>query len=138
MGVSPVNCPSIAAVGNDAIVALDSAANDVPKLQGARSTDAGDSFAAHVVVHEGEAVQGRPDVALDDKQAWVAWLREDARGQSLWLERYAPALSRELQRKQVAARGSSSRRDMLCQYVWIAGVAVSLNKTNSATHQANE
>src|SRR3546814_7949569 len=50
-----------------------------------------------------EAVQGRPDVALDDKQAWVAWLREDASGQSLWLARYAPDLSRELSRTQVAA-----------------------------------
>src|SRR3546814_16337925 len=50
-----------------------------------------------------EAVQGRPDVALDDKQAWVAWLREDASGQSLWLARYAPDLSRELSRPQVAA-----------------------------------
>src|SRR3546814_6361394 len=61
------------------------------------------SFAAPVVVDEGEAVQGRPDVALDDKQAWVAWLREDASGQSLWLARYAPDLSRELSRTQVAA-----------------------------------
>src|SRR3546814_1792158 len=77
----PVNGPAIAAAGNDAIVAWYSAANDVPKLQVARSTDAGDSFAAPVVVDEGEAVQGRPDVALDDKQAWVAWLREDASGQ---------------------------------------------------------
>src|SRR3546814_15394296 len=61
------------------------------------------SFAAPVVVDEGEAVQGRPDVALDDKQAWVALLREDASGQSLWLARYAPDLSRELSRTQVAA-----------------------------------
>src|SRR3546814_8407524 len=99
----PVNGPAIAAVGNDAIVAWYSAANDVPKLQVARSTDAGDSFAAPVVVDEGEAVQGRPDVALDDKQAWVAWLREDASGQSLWLARYAPDLSRALSRTQVAA-----------------------------------
>src|SRR3546814_1114580 len=91
----PVNGPAIAAAGNDAIVAWYSAANDVPKLQVARSTDAGDSFAAPVVVDEGEAVQGRPDVALDDKQAWVAWLREDASGQSLWLARYAPDLRSE-------------------------------------------
>src|SRR3546814_6347875 len=55
----PVNGPAIAAAGNDAIVAWYSAANDVPKLQVARSTDAGDSFAAPVVVDEGEAVQGQ-------------------------------------------------------------------------------
>src|SRR3546814_6876492 len=99
----PVKGPASAAAGNDAVVAWYSAANDVPKVQVARSTDAGDSFAAPVVVDEGEAVQGRPDVALDDKQAWVAWLREDASGQSLWLARYAPDLSRELSRTQVAA-----------------------------------
>lgn len=99
----PVNGPAIAATGNDAVVAWYSAADDVPKLQLARSADAGDSFAAPVVVDEGEAVQGRPDVALDAKQAWVAWLREDAGGQSLWLARYTPDLSRELSRTQVAA-----------------------------------
>lgn len=99
----PVNGPAIAATGNDAVVAWYSAADDVPKLQIARSADAGDSFAAPVVVDEGEAVQGRPDVALDAKQAWVAWLREDGNGQSLWLARYAPDLSRELSRTQVAA-----------------------------------
>src|SRR3546814_21002697 len=104
----PVNGPAIAAAGNDAILAWYIAANDVPKLQVARSTDAGDSFAAPVVVDEGEAVQGRPDVALDDKQAWVAWLREDASGQSLWLARYAPDLSRELSRTPVAAPDRTS------------------------------
>jgi hypothetical protein len=99
----PVNGPAVAAAGNDAVVAWYSAANDVPKLQLARSADAGDSFGAPVVVDEGEAVQGRTDVALDAKQAWVAWLREDAGAQSLWLARYAPDLSRELSRTQVAA-----------------------------------
>lgn len=103
MGGCPVNGPAIAATGNDAVVAWYSAAGDAPKLQLARSMDAGDSFAAPVVVDEGEAVQGRPDVALDAKQAWVAWLREDGNGQSLWLARYAPDLSRELSRTQVAA-----------------------------------
>lgn len=98
----PVNGPAVAAAGNDAVVAWYSAANDVPKLQLARSADAGDSFGAPVVVDQGEAVQGRTDVALDAKQAWVAWLREDAKGQSLWLARYAPDLSRELSRTEIA------------------------------------
>lgn len=98
----PVNGPAIDAVGNDAVVAWYSAAADAPKLQLARSTDAGDSFAAPVVVDAGAAVQGRPDVALDAGQAWVAWLREDANGQSLWLARYAPDLSRELSRTEIA------------------------------------
>ncbi len=47
-------------------------------------------------------MQGRVDVALDAKQAWVAWLREDAGGQSLWLSRRTPDLARELQRIEVA------------------------------------
>jgi hypothetical protein len=98
----PVNGPAVAAAGNDAVVAWYSAANDVPKLQLARSADAGDSFGAPVVVDEGEAVQGRTDVALDAKQVWVTWLHEDAKGQSLWLARYAPDLSRELSRTEIA------------------------------------
>jgi hypothetical protein len=98
----PVNGPAVAATGNDAVVAWYSAADDRPKLQLARSADAGDSFGAPVIVDQGDAVQGRVDVALDAKQAWVAWLREDAGGQSLWLARYAPDLSRELSRTQLA------------------------------------
>jgi len=98
----PVNGPAVAAAGNDAVVAWYSAANDVPKLQLARSADAGDSFGAPVVVDQGDAVQGRADVALDAKQVWVTWLHEDAKGQSLWLARYAPDLSRELSRTEIA------------------------------------
>ena len=52
-------------------------------------------------------MQGRVDVALDAAQAWVLWLGEDnisiaGSGQSLWLARYAPDLSRELSRIEVA------------------------------------
>lgn len=97
----PVNGPSVAAAGEDAVVAWYTAA-DAPAVKLARSGDAGDSFSAPVVVDRGEAVLGRADVALDADQAWVAWLREDAGGQSLWLARYAPDLSRELSRTQVA------------------------------------
>lgn len=98
----PVNGPAVAAAGEQAVVAWFTAANDTPRLQIARSQDAGDSFAAPVVVDKGEAVQGRADVALDAKHAWVAWLREDGKGQSLWLARYAPDLSRELARIEIA------------------------------------
>jgi hypothetical protein len=41
-------------------------------------------------------------VALDANQAWVLWLREDAGTQSLWVARYTPDLSRQLQRVKVA------------------------------------
>src|SRR3546814_17781940 len=111
MAARPVNGPAMAAPVNDAGFAWYNAANDVPKVQIARSTDAGDGFAAPVVVDEGEAVQGRPDVALDDKQAWVAWLREDASGQSLWLARSAPDLSRDLSRTPI---GRASCREGGC------------------------
>jgi hypothetical protein len=98
----PVNGPSIAAAGDDVVVAWYTAADDQPRVQVARSTDAGDSFAAPVVLEQGAAVQGRAAVALDARQAWVLWLREDASGQSLWLSRRTPDLARELQRIEVA------------------------------------
>ena len=110
-GSCPVNGPAIAARGNDAVVGWYSEAGGGPSLRIARSRDGGATFAAPVVVDKGAAVLGRVDVALDDKQAWIAWLREDAGGQGLMLARYAPDLSRELQRIEVArlqARGHAS------------------------------
>ena len=107
----PVNGPAIAARGNAAVVAWYSEAGGTPALRIARSGNAGDAFAAPVVVDKGAAVLGRVDVAVDDKQVWVAWLREDAQGQTLLLARYAPDLSRELQRIEVAklqGRGHAS------------------------------
>jgi hypothetical protein len=102
MSACPVNGPAVVARGNDVVVAWYTAAQDTPSIRLARSRDAGDHFDAPVTVESGEAVQGRVAVALDAQQAWVAWIREDARGQSLWLARYAPDLSRELQRVEVA------------------------------------
>lgn len=102
MPACPVNGPAVAADGDNAVVAWYSAANDTPMLELAYSADAGDSFAAPVVVDRDAAVQGRTDVALDGKQAWVAWLREDAQGQSLWLARYTPDLSQQLSRTEIA------------------------------------
>jgi hypothetical protein len=102
MRACPVNGPSVAAAGNDAVVAWYTAAADTPTVSLARSRDGGDHFEAPVVVERGAAVQGRVAVALDARQAWVLWLREDASGQSLWLARYAPDLSRQLQRLRVA------------------------------------
>ncbi len=98
----PVNGPAIAATGNDAVVGWYSEAGEAPALRLARTTDAGDSFAAPVVVDSGKQLLGRVDVALDAKQAWVTWLREANGVQTLMLARYAPDLSRELQRMEVA------------------------------------
>jgi len=102
MPACPVNGPSASARGDDVLVGWYTAANDTPTLKLARSGDAGDRFGAAVTVDQGEAVQGRVDVALGEDAAWVLWLREDAGGQSLQLARYAPDLSRELQRIEVA------------------------------------
>lgn len=102
MPACPVNGPAVAASGNEVVVGWYTAAGDTPTLKLARSTDAGDRFAAPVTLDQGEAVQGRVDVALDGDGAWALWLREDGKGQSLQLARYAPDLSRELQRIQVA------------------------------------
>jgi hypothetical protein len=102
MPACPVNGPSVAAAGDNAVVGWYTAAGDTPSLKLARSADGGAGFAAPVEVDRGPAVLGRVAVALDEKQAWVLWLREDAGVQSLWLARYAPDLSKPLQRIELA------------------------------------
>ena len=119
----PVNGPSVAANDNQAIVGWYTAANQQPLLQLARSVDAGDSFAAPVVVDRGDVVLGRVAVALDAGQAWVAWLREDASGQSLWVARYSADLSRPLQRVKVAALHGRGRATGFPQLAVLAGHA---------------
>ena len=107
----PVNGPAVAANGNQAVVAWYSEAGGVPAIRIARSGNAGDTFAAPMVVDTGAAVLGRVDVAVDARQAWVAWLREEANGQTLMLARYTPDLSKRLQLIEVAklaARGRAS------------------------------
>jgi hypothetical protein len=98
----PVNGPAVAADGANVVVAWYTGAADVPMVQLARSGDGGNHFAAPVVLDRGAAVQGRVALAVDGRQAWVAWVREDASGQSLWLARYAPDLSQQRQRLRVA------------------------------------
>jgi hypothetical protein len=102
MPACPVNGPSVAARGDAVLVGWYTAAGNTPTLKLARSADAGDRFGAPVVVDSGEAVQGRIDVAFDGETAWALWVREGRDGHSLQLARYAPDLSRELQRIEVA------------------------------------
>jgi hypothetical protein len=102
MPACPVNGPSVAARASHAWVAWYTAAGDVPTLRLAHSADAGDSFSAPVDVDRGNAVQGRAGVAVDAAGVWVSWMREEPQGQSLWIARHTPDLSRELQRLQVA------------------------------------
>lgn len=98
----PVNGPAVAANGDAALVAWYTEAGGKPSLRVARSEDAGDSFADPVVLDEGDAVLGRVALALEARQAWILWLREDATGQSLWLSRRSPDLAREYQRLEIA------------------------------------
>lgn len=98
----PVNGPAVAARGAAALVAWYTEAGGEPSVRVARSEDAGDSFGAPLTLDHGSAVEGRVAVALDDRQAWILWIREDASGQSLWLSRRTPDLAREYQRLEVA------------------------------------
>ena len=70
---------------------------------------------------------GRVDVAFDGRQVVLAWLREDASGQSLQLARYTPDLSKQLQKLEVAklqGRGRATGfpkvalRDGIAHLVW--------------------
>lgn len=109
MPACPVNGPSVAVRGNDAVVAWYTAPGDTPVVQLARSADGGATFAAPVVVDRGAAVIGRVAVASGAGQVWLLWMREEAGKQSLWLARYAPDLSKELQRTKLADLQGSGR-----------------------------
>lgn len=119
----PVNGPAVAARGNDAVVAWYSEGDGAPAVRIARSGDAGDSFAAPVVVARGQDVLGRVDAALDGQQAWVAWLREDEANQTLMLARYSTDLSKELQRIEVASLQGRGRATGFPKLVVHADVA---------------
>lgn len=102
----PVAGPALAASGDTAVVAWYSEAGGTPTLRLARSPNSGDRFFAPVAVDAGAAVLGRAAVAIDTQQVWVAWLREDAQGQTLMLARYALDLSKPLQKIQIAKLGA--------------------------------
>ena len=119
----PVNGPAITASGTQAIVAWYSEGDGAPAVRIARSSDAGDSFAAPVVVERGQAVLGRVDAAIDGEQAWVAWLREDSTRQTLMLARYSADLGQELQRLEVAQLQGRGRATGFPKLVVHAGVA---------------
>ncbi len=102
MPACPVNGPSVAARDNDVVVAWYTAAGDTPTVKLARSVDGGATFATPVAVDTGVATQGRVTVAVDAQQVWLLWMREEAGAQSLWLARYTPDLSKQLQRTKLA------------------------------------
>jgi hypothetical protein len=102
MPACPVNGPAVAAHDGAAVVAWYTAAGDTPAVKLARSSDGGAIFATPIVVDSGVAVQGRVALAIDARQVWLLWLREEGGKQTLWLARYAPDLSKELQRLKLA------------------------------------
>ena len=105
----PVNGPALAARDGRVLIAWYTGADDTPSVRIAMAN--GGAFGAMQQVEAGPAVLGRVAVALDASQAWVAWLREEAGQQSVMLARYAPDLSREIDRIEVAtlqARGRAS------------------------------
>jgi hypothetical protein len=108
MPACPVNGPALAADGNAALVAWYTAANGKPAVEVARSSDGGIHFDAPVTVEQDPQVQGRVAVAVGSRQAWVSWVSGAGSAQTLWLARYTPDLSRQLQRLRIAtlqARG---------------------------------
>jgi len=105
----PVNGPGVAASGNAAVVAWYTEAGGEPEVRAAASTDAGDSFSAPVTLDAGAPVLGRVAVALDGRQAWLLWQREEADGQSLWLSRRSPDLAVEYERIEVGRPAGQGR-----------------------------
>ena len=102
MPACPVNGPDVAAHGEAVVAGWYTEAAGTPEVRLAASRDAGDTFAPPLVLDSGEAVLGRVALALDARQAWVLWQREDGGGQSLWLSRRSPDLATEYERIEVA------------------------------------
>jgi len=70
----PVNGPQAASSGDTVVVAWYTAAHDTARVQVARSTDGGATFAAPIRVDDGRPI-GRVDVQLDAQgRALVSWL----------------------------------------------------------------
>jgi hypothetical protein len=123
MPACPLNGPAVDARGNEVVVAWYSAPNDQPVLQLARSHDGGAHFDAPVAIDRGDAVAGRVDVALDGDTAWLLWLREDGRGQSLQIARQAPAEAKPPQRSVVASLQGRGRATGYPQLAVRQGIA---------------
>lgn len=126
MPACPVNGPAVAASGDEIVVAWYTAAEGEPQVRLARSADDGVHFGEPVIVARGSTVQGRVDVQRDAGGVVLTWIDEDAAAQTLRLARFAPDLSKELERVDVAtlARGRATGfprlalRDGAAHVVW--------------------
>jgi len=108
MPACPVNGPAIAAQGEQAWVAWYTEADGAPSLRLARSHDAGDRFAAPLLVAGAETL-GRADLAHNADGVWLSWLQEVGGKQSLWLARFSSDLSHEQERVQIAGLAGRGR-----------------------------
>jgi hypothetical protein len=83
----PVNGPAVAATGKRVAVAWFTAANDVPRVKLAFSTDAGASFGKPVIIDDGNPMGRLETVLLDDGSALVSWLEATPAGSALRVRR---------------------------------------------------
>ncbi len=90
IGGCPVNGPAIAASGNNVVAVWFTASRRNPRVQLARSTDGGRTFAEPVLVDSGK-VSGRVDVVLlDDGVAIVSWIGKTEAGNGMIATRTMP------------------------------------------------
>jgi len=73
----PVNGPSVAAKGNQVVVAWFTAAKGYPEVRLALSTDAGDNFGALVIVSQGKALGRVGIVMLENGHIALSWLEAE-------------------------------------------------------------
>ena len=86
----PVNGPAVAAEGRRVAVAWFTSANGASRVKLAFSADAGESFAAPIIVDDGNPV-GRVDaLLLADGSAMVCWLEKTAAGGEVRVRRVLP------------------------------------------------
>jgi len=83
----PVNGPAVAAAGSRVAVAWFTAANDMPRVKLAFSSDAGASFGTPVIVDDGNPLGRLETLLLDDGSALVSWLESTREGSSLRVRR---------------------------------------------------
>lgn len=120
----PVNGPQVDAIGDIAVVAWFTAANEKQRVSVIFSKDAGATFGAPVVVDEGKPA-GRVDVVmLDERTAFVTWLEQTAGGAELRARRVSVdgtvAPSMKIADSATARAAGFARIARVGSEVWVA------------------
>ena len=118
----PVNGPVVVAQGRRVWVAWYTEADGQPELRGARSDDAGDTFAAPVTLARGPQVLGRLALASGGGRVWAAWLEQDDDAQRLVLTGYDQEWNGPM-RVEVATLAARGRASGLPRLQWAADAA---------------